>query len=233
PAMNRHARKKILGHILPRVRSVCDLGCGIGSTALELARRGLRVYGVDLSREMCRLARAKLRQAPIPVRVICADMRSFRLPEQVDVVLCEFNPINHLTRQSDILPTFRRVYRALRPGGWFYFDLNTCRTYRAYYGTTRVEEGPGYYLVLRSGFDPRRRKGWLDFDWFVSEGRIWRRYRERVEDACWSDAEIRAALRAAGFTRLRSWDGARVRPRSLHPKPGYDAYYLAQKAATP
>ncbi|MGH9863729.1 MAG: class I SAM-dependent methyltransferase, partial [Candidatus Acidiferrales bacterium] len=145
PAMNRHARKKILGHILPRVRSVCDLGCGMGSTALELARRGLHVYGVDLSREMCRRARAEVAQARVPVRIICADMRSFRLPEQVDVVLCEFNPINHLTRKSDILPTFRAVARALRPGGWFYFDLNTHLTYRAYYPITRYEEGPGFF----------------------------------------------------------------------------------------
>jgi hypothetical protein len=27
PAMNRHARRKILGAVLRRVRSVCDLGC--------------------------------------------------------------------------------------------------------------------------------------------------------------------------------------------------------------
>ena len=34
PAMNRHARRKILGRILRRVRSACDLGCGSGATAM-------------------------------------------------------------------------------------------------------------------------------------------------------------------------------------------------------
>ncbi len=229
PAMNRHARKKILGPLFPRIRSVCDLGCGTGSTAIELARGGRRVYGVDLSREMCRRARAKVRRARVPVRILCADMRSFRLPEPVDLVLCEFNPLNHLPRKSDILPAFRAVARALRPGGWFYFDLNTQLTYRAYYPITRLEEGPGFFLATHGGFDPRRSHAWLQFEWFVQKGNHWRRYRERVVDTWWSDAEIRRALRRAGFARLRFWDGSRVRPRSLHPKPGYDAYYLAQK----
>jgi len=38
---------------------VLDLGCGTGSVALRLARRGLRVTGVDLSAEMLELARQK------------------------------------------------------------------------------------------------------------------------------------------------------------------------------
>jgi ubiquinone/menaquinone biosynthesis C-methylase UbiE len=38
-AMNRHARRKLLGKILSRARIVCDLGCGTGSTALDLARK--------------------------------------------------------------------------------------------------------------------------------------------------------------------------------------------------
>lgn len=61
--MNRHARRKILGETLSRARVVCDLGCGTGSTAIELARAGKKVYAVDLSPGMCRLARQKARRA--------------------------------------------------------------------------------------------------------------------------------------------------------------------------
>ena len=34
-----------------------DLGCGTGSTAVALARQGIRMFAVDLSPTMCRLAR--------------------------------------------------------------------------------------------------------------------------------------------------------------------------------
>jgi SAM-dependent methyltransferase len=50
-------RKRVLGGILPRLESACALACGTGTTALLLAAQGVRVFGVDLSPAMCRLAR--------------------------------------------------------------------------------------------------------------------------------------------------------------------------------
>ncbi len=233
PRMNRLARNKILRGILPRARAVCDLGCGTGTAAIELARRGLTVYALDLSPEMVRLARAKVRRLPTRLRARLhlqrADLRRFRLPRPVDLVLSQFNPINHLPRKSDLARAFRTVARALRPGGWFCFDVNTRRTYAQIYSMTRWEEKPGFCLVYRGGFNPRRDKAWLDLEWFIRRGAAWRRHRERIEDTCWSDAEIRWALRRAGFRRIRHWDGVDVRPPSAYQKRGMDAYYLAQK----
>lgn len=233
PRMNRLAREKVLAKILPRIRTVCDLGCGTGTAAIELARRGLTVYALDLSPEMIRRARQKVRRLPPRLRsritVRRADLRRFRLPRLVDLILSQFNPINHLPRKSDLARAFRSVARALRPGGWFCFDVNTRRTYAQVYSMTRWEEKPGFCLVYRGRFFPRRDKAWLDLEWFIRDGRAWQRHRERIEDTCWSDAEIRRALRRAGFRRIRHWDGAEVRPPSPYQKRGMDAYYLAQK----
>jgi len=235
PRMNRHARKKILGKILPRIRTVCDLGCGTGTATIELARRGQTVYAVDLSPEMVRLARRKVRRLPARLRsritVRRADMRRLRLPEPVDLVLCQFNPINHLPRPSDLGRAVRAVARALRPGGWFCFDVNMRPTYEKLYAMTRWDERPGCCVVYRGGVNPRRRKAWLDLEWFVKTGAAWRRLRERIEDTWWPDSEIRAALRRAGFGRIRSWDGTEVRPPHPQARRGYDAYYLAQKSS--
>jgi len=228
-AMNHHARRKVLGPILTRARTVCDLGCGTGSTALELARSGKKVYAVDLSPAMCQMARRKIRRAHLPVKVICADMRRLRLPEPVDLVLCEFNPLNHLPRKSDLVRVARAVFRSLRPGGYSCFDLNTRRSLQEQYPATQWMETRDYCLAIHGGFHPRREKAWLAFEWFLPYGRRWRRYRERLVDTCWSAAEIRRALRRAGFTRIRHWDGAAVRPPSPHQRRGYDSYYLAQK----
>ncbi len=227
--MTQHARERVLGKILRRARSVCDLGCGTGTTALQLARRGLRVYAVDLSPVMCRNARRKARAAGLPIRVLCADMRVFRLPEQVDLVTCEFNPLNHLPRRSDLSRVARSVARALRPGGHFYFDINTRRTLEELYDLGHWFEKRGFCMVLHGGYDRSSQKGWLDFEWFLPAGKSWRRYREHIEDVWWTDQQIRRALHRGGFSRLRSWDGASVRPASPHSRPGYDTYYLAQK----
>jgi SAM-dependent methyltransferase len=235
PRMNRLAREKVLRGILPRIRTVCDLGCGTGTAAIELARRGLTVYALDLSPEMIRLARAKVRRLPPRLRARIhlqrADLCSFLLPRPVELILSQFNPINHLPRKSDLGRAFRAVARALRPGGWFCFDVNTRRTYEQVYSMTRFEEKPGFCIIYRGRFFPRRDKARLDLEWFIRDGRAWRRYRERIEDTCWSDTEIRRALRCAGLRRIRFFDGVDVRPPAPYQKRGMDAYYLAQKPA--
>ena len=37
------ARERVLGRILPHVESACDLACGTGTTALMLARKGIKI----------------------------------------------------------------------------------------------------------------------------------------------------------------------------------------------
>jgi SAM-dependent methyltransferase len=118
------ARQRVLGKILPRLESACDLACGTGTTALALAAKGIKMFAVDLSPAMCRIARRKARRARLPLGVLRADMRSFRLPEPVDLVLCEFDALNHVPRKADLARVARAVARALRPGGYFYFDVN-------------------------------------------------------------------------------------------------------------
>lgn len=229
PAMNRRARNRILGKILPRVRAVCDLGCGSGETALDFARRGLKVFAVDLSPTLCRITRAKARQARLPVRVLCADMRRFRLPEPVDLVTCEFAVLNHVPRRADLGRVLRGVARVLRPGGWFLFDVNTPKCFAEQYTAAHWVEMPGFKLVLHSRYAQRRGKAWLHFEWFLPAGKLWRHRQERIENVCWTDEEIRRVLRSAGFQRIRVWDGVAVRPPLPGARRGTDTYYLAQK----
>ena len=54
------ARQHVLGRILPHTKSACDLACGTGTTALALAREGIRMFAVDLSPIICRLSVRRL-----------------------------------------------------------------------------------------------------------------------------------------------------------------------------
>jgi SAM-dependent methyltransferase len=223
-------RRKVLGKILPRVTAACDLACGTGSTAVALARRGIRTYAVDASPAMCRLARRKARQAGVRVRVWQADMRAFHLPEAVDLVTCEFDALNHVPRKSDLDRVARAVARALRPGGHFYFDVNDRQAFEKVWPGTWWSELPGVAMVIRGGYDRRRRKGWTQIEWFLGRGRAWRRSRERLEEVAWTPAEIRQSLRRAGFTRIQAWDEAPFWPPAWKIAPGFRTTYLARKA---
>ncbi len=225
------ARRKILGGILPRTTVACDLACGTGTTAVALARRGIKMYAVDASTTMCREARRKARRAEVDVRVLRADMRSFRLPELVDLVTCEFDALNHVPRKQDLIRVTRAVANALRSGGYFFFDVNTRLAFQKFWPTTWWQEMPGVVLCMHGGYDRRRDKGWSNIELFVRKGKLWQRSRARVEEVAWSDEEIRRSLRSAGFVTIRAWDEAPF-VRGLWKIPaGCRFLYLARKAS--
>lgn len=227
--MNRHARGRILRAILPRVRRACDLACGSGAGALDLARAGIEAHAVDLSPVFCRAVRAKARRAGLRMAVHCADMRRFSLPRPVDLVLCEFAALNNLADRHDLGRVFRCVARALVPGGWFLFDVNTKLSLRTQYTPTQWVEDREFKLVQRGTLEGDGRRARLDLEWFVPAGRLFRHVRETIWNVCWTDREIRRALAAAGLSRVRKLDGVDVRPRMPGARRGTDAYYLARR----
>ena len=225
------ARDHILGGVLPVVESACDLACGTGTTAVLLARRGIRMYGVDLSPIMCRLARAKARRHHAAVQVIRGDMRDFRLPERVDLVLCEFDALNHVPRKEDLARVAHSVSRVLRPGGHFFFDVNNRLAFEKVWPGVWWIERPGVVLVMRGGWVERDGvRGQTDAEWFVREGNLWRRRREHIEQVSWSAAEMRRAMREAGFDRVRAFDETPFFTGDPKIQPGCRTFYLARKA---
>lgn len=228
---NDAARRQALDPILAQVSAVCDLACGTGTTALSFAALGIKVFAVDLSPGMCRLAREKARRAHLPLRVLRADMRRFRLPEPVDLVTCEADALNHVPHKTDLRRVARSVARALRPGGYFYFDVNNRRGFERYWPLTQWIEKPGVAAVMHGGHDPSHDRAWTEIEWFLRDGNRWRRRHERVEEVCWSSEEIRRTLRAAGFDRLRAWDAAPFFADNPLIDRGCRTVYLARKSA--
>ena len=227
----RHARRRLLHKILPEVRTACDLACGTATTAVELARGGVRVYGVDLSPTMCRLARAKVHLARASVTVIQGDMRTFRLPEPVDLITCEFDAVNHVPRKSDLARVANAVARALHPGGYFYFDVNNRSAFQKIWPGTSWFENPSAVMVMQGGYDQRRDKGWTVVDWFIRQKGGWQRSRARVEQVAWTRAEVLEALSSAGFHHVRAVDSAGLFRGNPGVRRGCRTFYVAQKQA--
>ena len=75
------------------VGSVLDAGCGTGRVAIELARRGVDVVGLDLDEAMLAAARLK---AP-SLRWVGADLAELELGRTFDAVLMAGNVVIFLT----------------------------------------------------------------------------------------------------------------------------------------
>src|SRR5262245_12083788 len=74
---------------------VLDLGCGVGRHAIELARRGCLVTGVDRTSSFLAQARERARQAGVTIDLVEADMRSFMRPRAFDAALNFFTSFGY------------------------------------------------------------------------------------------------------------------------------------------
>jgi SAM-dependent methyltransferase len=73
-------------------RTVLDAGCGTGRVAVELARRGVAVVGVDSDQDLLDVARAK---AP-DLRWVLADLAALALSDRFDVVVLAGNVVPYV-----------------------------------------------------------------------------------------------------------------------------------------
>lgn len=86
---------------LPPGGSVLDVGCGTGRHAIELARRGYAVTGLDLSSEMLSRAAAAAKTAGVDVEWIRANATSFSFPGKYDAAICLCEGSLGLLSQTD------------------------------------------------------------------------------------------------------------------------------------
>ena len=137
--------------------ALLDLGCGPGLYVKRFAERGLRVTGVDLSENSLAYAR---QQDPTSTYLAC-DYRAldtYGWDETFDAVVLIYGDLCVLN-DADRDTVLGHIYRALKPGGRFAFDVSTPAQHpwpdgeRLWY----VEEGPGFWkpgphLVLEEHF---------------------------------------------------------------------------------
>src|SRR4051794_582613 len=90
-------------------KTVVDFGCGEGNEAVEMARAGARVIGIDIQPEMISHARKRAREAGVADR--CTFVSELREPADLIVSLDSFEHF------EDPLRVLRAMYRMLRPGG--------------------------------------------------------------------------------------------------------------------
>ncbi|MBC8067611.1 MAG: class I SAM-dependent methyltransferase [Deltaproteobacteria bacterium] len=105
--------------LLTAQAAVLDIGCGTGSLALRLAPSAARVHGLDLSSEMIRIAEGKARAQQIDnvtfhVGAFDDDFTAF--PDGSLDGICAFSLL-HLV--EDRAAALARIYRLLKPGGFF------------------------------------------------------------------------------------------------------------------
>ena len=96
---------------------VLDLGCGTGRVALDLARHGHAVTGLDSDAELVRELTARARRLGMKVDGVVADARCFSLPSRFGVAIAPMQVVQLLGGSDGRTAALERVRRHLLPGG--------------------------------------------------------------------------------------------------------------------
>lgn len=100
---------------------ILDVACGQGRVARQLARRGARVTGIDISASLLDKARSRELAAPLGIRYDLLDVSSpVSLSAEIfDGVVCNFG----LSDIDDLDGALASTTRLLAMGGWFVFSI--------------------------------------------------------------------------------------------------------------
>ncbi|EAX46576.1 Methyltransferase type 11 [Thermosinus carboxydivorans Nor1] len=107
---------------LPPTSSILDLYCGYGRHAIELAKLGFNVTGVDATKAFLDIASQKAEEEGVVVTFAQCDMRELDYCEEFDAVINMFAAFGYFSDAENI-DVLKRVAKALRPHGLFLIDL--------------------------------------------------------------------------------------------------------------
>jgi len=96
---------------------IIEIGCGNGRDAMEIIKYTDNYLGIDLSREMIRLAQRNVPNAKFKL----ANLETYRFPNKIDIIF-SFASLLHSDRDSvrDIL---KKAYKKLNHKGIFFISL--------------------------------------------------------------------------------------------------------------
>lgn len=107
----------------PGPARILDVCCGYGRHSVELARRGFRVTGVDVSETQIAHARERAAEAGLKPEFIVGDARDMPVRDSYDAAINMFLSFGYFATDAESQSMLNEVARVLRPGGRFLIDF--------------------------------------------------------------------------------------------------------------
>ena len=194
---------------------VLDLGCGPGLYATEMTAKGFEVTGIDISPTVIKHARQEAHNKDLSITYLCQDFLDISFRSQFNIVMQIYGEICTLSsRDRDKL--LSQVYRALKTGARFVFDISTPERHRRdagkkeWYASNGGFWRPGPHLVLLHHIDYPGENVFLDQYHIIEPDGTVTIYRNWFQD--YTPETITPVLEKAGFTVESIWSDLQGTP---------------------
>jgi SAM-dependent methyltransferase len=193
---------------------ILDLPCGQGRHAIELARRGYEVTGVDLSPYMLGVARERADASGVRVSWLAGDMREALPGETFDVILNLFTSFGYFDDEADDRRVVRAAASMLGPGGRFLLEVINGQWIIGNFQERQWFTVGQMAVMERRSLDVTTRRMVVERTVSSTTGDDTSVHAVRL----YSGPAVKTTLEAAGFSRVElygDWDGAPLTPESL------------------
>jgi len=176
---------------------VLDLFCGAGRHAIELARRGCSVTGVELNARYAELAR---QAAPASADFLVGDVRHVDFGTGFDAAIIMFHSFGYFSDSED-RAVLEKIHHALRPGGRFLIEILNRDWLLANFSERKESIVDGITVVETRQFDPLTSRNNFRIERHSADGVV-------VKEGSWrlySPHEMKNFLEAIGFQFLSAY----------------------------
>jgi SAM-dependent methyltransferase len=178
---------------------VLDLCCGIGRHALEFARRGFMVTGVDRTARYLEQAREAAAGENLSIEFVHSDMRAFVRREAFDGALSMFTSFGYFEDAAEDLRVARNVCESLRPGARLVIDINGKEVVAAKFRERDWNRSADGTIVIE---ERRVLDGWAKLESRWIEMRGTERRESTVVVRAYSGVELSMLMKEAGFREV-------------------------------
>ncbi len=187
---------------------VADVPCGDGRIALELARLGCRVTGVDRCEASVRRARRRFKRASLPGTIRLGDMRALALPCEFDALINWWGSFGYFDDETN-LEVLRGFAAVVVPGGRVLVDqVNRERVLRQFRGKYVSVDQYRVRVAIRNRWNSEGQR--VEGTWTLGTGPE----RQRVTSSIrlYTPSQMKRLMDAAGLDVEGVYDGITGEP---------------------
>ncbi len=217
-------------------KEVLEITCGTGRLTIPIAKSGVKITGLDISKELLAILRRKCRSEGVKATAVRADMVKFSLGKKFPLIFIPFQSLQELTSPEDHLACFRCVQKHLAAGGRFIISAHNPQPSAANEGKILVSEFANpktgnlvKFWVWRRP-EPKKHVG-VALQLYEEYGANGKKVAQTLFKNTYylfSKGEIEELAGKAGFSVSRAWGNYDFSP--LLPSSPYMIYEFARKS---
>lgn len=188
---------------------ILDVACGGGRHLQAFAESGwMRLYGVDLSKDLLRAARLNLASLPLTPQLIRADMRALPCQEKFDLATMFFTSFGYFATDDQNLLALNSIRKTLKPGGWLFMDYLNEPYVRAHLVPCSRRETVDMRIEEKRTIDEKSRRLVKKID--IHQGENRRSYVESVR--LYNREQLLELLTSSGFRDMETYGDLQFGP---------------------